>query len=679
MRKLLLAILAILIIGNCALILGAAVFLTSQLAFVAVPVVTARNVVTEAPTAGAVAQVPRPALQLTPTRPSPTAVSAALQTPPADPPDTLSLLMSAQAAAYDRLRLAQEYQGAVANHATPAAPRRYQIGDKETFWVNRDLQKDTVRVTATLRYMNNVVYMWVEDGERVNDADLRASADYFASKIYPTNRKYLGSEPNPGIDNDPRLHILNTHFSAAGYFSPLDVLPAEVYSHSNEKEMFYINNGALHPGSDLYNSVLAHEFAHMLHHNQNLRGEASWVTEGFGDLGIELNGYETGHTQSFAEDPDLQLTAWDVTPGASIPHYGAAYLFLSYQLNRFGVDYIRDLFSSNQNGIASFEYVLAKYAPGIHFDDVFADWVVANFINAASLGKRYSYGTGELGIRPTAGYSRYPAQGSDTVHQYGTDYIQLLPQGRDVTFTFDGSDTVRVIPTDPHSGKRMWWSGRTDASDSKLTRAFDLTGVKSATLKFWTWYSIEDDWDYAYISASTDGGKTWKTLKGNTTTDRDPNAANLGNGFSCKSGAGCGKPDEPAQWIQEQVDLTPYAGKKILLRFEQVTDVVYAAPGLAVDDIEIPEIGFKDDAENGDNGWITEGFSRMDNVLPQKFIVQAIEFAATPRVVQIPLDANNRGTYATKGFGTEVSRVVITVSGSTPITWELADYQYQIQ
>ncbi|HZQ05125.1 MAG TPA: hypothetical protein VFD70_01005, partial [Anaerolineae bacterium] len=132
-------------------------------------------------------------------------------------------------------------------------------------------------------------------------------------------------------------------------------------------------------------------------------------------------------------------------------------------------------------------------------------------------------------------------------------------------------------------------------------------------------------------------------------------------------------------WIQEQMDLTPYVGQKILLRFEQITDEVYAAPGLAIDDIEIPEIGFKDDVENGDNGWTAAGFSRIDNVLPQHFIVQAIEYGATPKVVSIPLDAQNRGTYTTHGFGKDISRVVITVSGSTPVTWEEAEYQYQIQ
>lgn len=592
----------------------------------------------------------------------------------------LRALQSIQFPPNDRIRLSQEFKGVTTTLATPTAPKQYHVGDKETFWVNRDMQSQNEKITATLRYMNNVAYMWVEDGERVDDGALKQSADVFANKIYPTNRKYLGSEANPGVDNDPRLHILNTRFkNASGYFSQSDTLPLSVNRYSNEKEMFYINTRSLHPGTPAYDSTLAHEFAHMIHRNQNERGEASWITEGFGDLGIELNGYPPGHEVSFANDPDLQLNAWASPPGLTIPHYGAAYLFMSYQLNRFGVNYLHDIFSTNTTGIATIQHALDKDEPGMTFDTLFADWVVANFISAPELGSRYNYGAGNLDIRPTVGYNSYPVQASDTVHQYGTDYIQLLPHGQDVTFTFDGAQTVRAIPTDPFSGKYIWWSGRTDFSDSQLTHAFDLRTVQKATLKFQTWYDLEQDYDYAYVSISTDGGKSWHTLKGNTTTDSDPNAANYGNAFNCKSQAGCNNADAQPGWIQETMDLTPYVGNQVLIRFQQITDEVYTASGFAIDNIEIPEIGFSDNVENHDSGWQAQGFARTDNTLPQHFIVQAIEFGATPHVVPVQLDAHNHGTYTTAGFGQNLSRVVIAVSASTPVTWETTDYRYQIQ
>lgn len=676
MRKLLLAIIAILAIVICGVLIAVGSTLFWRTAETAAqqnpsaPILVANN---SSPTRPSISNTPRPTRTTAPT------VEGSTATPNSDA-STLDILTALNFPSNDRVRLSQEYKGIVASLATPAAPKRYQVGDKETFWINRDMQKQNEQLTATLRYMNDVVYMWVEDGQRVDDGALKRSADVFANKIYPTNREVLGSEANPGVDNDPRLHILNAEFdNAAGYFSQSDTLPTAVNRQSNNKEMFYINTEALRPGTDTYDSVLAHEFAHMIHRNQNERGDSSWITEGFGDLGIELNGYSAGHEQSFAQDPDLQLNAWDSQPGLSIPHYGAAYLFMSYQLNRFGKEYIRDVFSTETTGIATIQHALDKHNTGLTFDDLFADWVVANIVDSPQLGARYNYGTGDQGIRPTNSVNQFPASSTETVHQYGTDYLQLLPNGQDVTFSFDGSDTVRAVPTDPYSGSFMWWSGRTDFSDAMMTREFDLTAVKNATLNFRTWYDLEPDYDYGYASISTDGGKTWQTLKGNTTTTNDPNAANYGNAFNCKSDAGCGNPQAQAEWIEEVIDLTPYAGQKVLIRFQQITDEVYAAPGFAIDDISIPEIGFFDDAENGDNGWVSEGFARIDNILPQHFIVQAIELGANPRVVPVTLDSENRGTYSSADAASDVNRIIIAVSGSTPVTWETAEYQYQVQ
>lgn len=592
--------------------------------------------------------------------------------------DTLEKLLALDIPKNDRLKLSAEYRGVDTRFATPSAPRAYKVGDKESFWVTRDLEGSYEFITATLRYITPHVYVWLEDGEQAADRDLQKSADTFENKIYPTNRRLLGSEATPGIDNDPHVFILNLKLSGriAGYFWSPDTLPAYVNRHSNEHEMFYMNIRGVKPGTDYYASVLAHEFAHMIHDNQNLRGEGSWITEGFGELAIELNGMSVDHSNAFAPNPDLQLNAWSEL---SSPHYAASYLFLSYLRNRFGDDFIRDLISSNTHDWNTVQAALDKHAPGLRYDDVFADWVVANYINDGSQGSRYAYLPDSLNLRPTLGYAKYPVQDVGNVNQYGTDYLQLLPSNGEVTFNFDGSDTVRAIPTNPHSGKYLWWSTRTDNSDTRLTREFDLTNVGRATLEFWGWYDIEDNWDYAYVSVSTDDGNHWTSLKGNTTNDTNPIGANYGNGLTCKSDVGCGKDTAVPTWVRETMDLTPFAGKKILLRFQYLTDEVYARAGLALDDIQIPEIGFSDDAESGDNGWHAEGFARIDNVLPQRFIVQAIEFRDTPHVVQIALDENNRGMYRTQGFGQDLSRVIIVISGNTPITWERADYSFAIQ
>jgi bacillopeptidase F (M6 metalloprotease family) len=168
--------------------------------------------------------------------------------------------------------------------------------------------------------------------------------------------------------------------------------------------------------------------------------------------------------------------------------------------------------------------------------------------------------------------------------------------------------------------------------DSRLTRAVDMTKATTPKLTFWTWYEIEKDYDYGYVAVSTDGGQRWTTLRTEATTADDPNGNNLGNGMTGKSGGG----SKPA-WVKQTADLGPYAGKKVLLRFEYVTDGALNFDGLAIDDIAIPEIGFSDDAEK-DSGWTANGFIRSSNVVRQRYIVQVLRFGATPTIERHVVD-----------------------------------------
>ena len=194
--------------------------------------------------------------------------------------------------------------------------------------------------------------------------------------------------------------------------------------------------------------------------------------------------------------------------------------------------------------------------------------------------------------------SRRPGTSGDgTVHQFAADYIEVDEPG---TFAFDGAETVPLLADQPHSGSGQWWSARGDSIDTTLTREVDLTGVDSATLHFWTWFDIEKWYDYGYVEVSTDGGETWQVLPGRQTTEEDPVRQAYGPGYTGKSGGG----DTP-EWVEESIDLSAFAGQKVLLRFEYVTDGGLNTPGWAIDDVSIPEIGLSDDAES-DGDWTVE-------------------------------------------------------------------------
>lgn len=75
-------------------------------------------------------------------------------------------------------------------------------------------------------------------------------------------------------------------------------------------------------------------------------------------------------------------------------------------------------------------------------------------------------------------------------------------------------------------------------------------------------------------------------------------------------------------WMPQSVDLSAYAGKEILLRFEVVTLPGYDTAGLAVDNLEIAEVNFADGGDAVDD-WAFEGFSAVTNAVQQPYIVQA--------------------------------------------------------
>ncbi len=87
-------------------------------------------------------------------------------------------------------------------------------------------------------------------------------------------------------------------------------------------------------------------------------------------------------------------------------------------------------------------------------------------------------------------------------------------------------------------------------------------------------------------------------------------------------------PSDPI-WTQQEINLTAYAGKQIVLRFDYVSADDKPDKGIAIDNIAISEIGFKDDAESGVQGWTLNGWQQIDNVVPQRYVVQYALFGGT--------------------------------------------------
>ena len=565
----------------------------------------------------------------------------------------------------------------VVNATTP----HYDVGDRLEFWVHDLSANQDFAITAELVHKTNVAYAWVEVDQPADVDVIRTAVDRFSRQAYPAETAYFGNEWKPGVDNDPRLHILHaTGLGAgiAGYYSSADEYSRLAQGYSNEKEMFYINLSWLNETSDYtyYETVLAHEFQHMIHWYRD-RNEETWVNEGLSEYAQVVAGYaaDNGFAVDFANAPDTQLTMWGEDQGDNATHYGASFLFTAYFAQRFGVDPTRALVAHPANGIAGYNAILAGAGSPYSFDDVFADWLVANYADdpyALALDGVYGYRDVEQDApRLDERHRAYPtAARKTTVANYGADYISLEGRG-DLTVHFTGATATQLADLDPYSGEMVWWGLRGDDINTRLTRRFDLSTLAAGapiTMTAALWWNIEDDYDFGYVAASRDG-RTWSVVPGPAAT-RGVNADNArGPGYTGHSDG----------WQVETFDLSDFAGGPVWLRFEYVTDDAVNTQGWFVDDVAIPALGYVADFEQGPDGWESEGWLLTDNHLTQRWLVQllTLEDRRLTEVARITVGADGRAAFDVPGVGRGRTAVVV-ISGLAPATTEPAAYEYWI-
>jgi hypothetical protein len=268
-----------------------------------------------------------------------------------------------------------------------------------------------------------------------------------------------------------------------------------------------------------------------------------------------------------------------------------------------------------------------------------------------------------------------PADFDATVHQYAADYYEL-PSGEGINIDFAGAPTVPLLGSPAPSGEQFWYAQRANASNPRLTRAFDLRGTDTATLQYQVYADIEPGYDFAYVAVSTDGGQRWQGLtadgmQGLAPVD-DPSDVALAERFYT---------GRTRRWLAETVDLTPYAGQEILLRFEYVTDPIKTFGGFALDDIAIPEIGFTDDAETSGGGWLAEGFTRATAELPQAWQLQLITFDGDgrPTVARLPVSAAGELFLYPYDALPGARRPILIVSATAPETLQVATYRLGVR
>lgn len=566
-------------------------------------------------------------------------------------------------------------------------PQNYAVGDREDFWVSNLDTNTQSQITAELIYKTDEVYAWVEVDQEFDLRNISRSIDTFSEESVPRVREFFGSEWSPGVDGDERLHILHATSMGsrvAGYYSSADQFSRLANEYSNQKEMFYISLEWLNRSRDYqyYETVLAHEFQHMIHW-YNDRNEETWVNEGMSELAQEIAGYppDTGFATIFASVPDTQLNTWSDGSSGNGEHYGSSYLFMAYLLQRFGEDATKAVVAHAANGVLGIPLALQEVGFDFSFEELFADWVVANYVDDPdALGEPGRFGYQQLSAPEPALdeiHRRFPVDEQEsTVRNFGADYIALRGNG-DITLYFEGETEARLADITAYSGEWMWWSNRADDSNSRLTRAFDFTEVEPGDpieMEIRMWFDIETDYDYGYVVVSRDGEK-WTILPGQQTTTENPSGNSFGHAYTDLSQGASGAP----VWITERFDLSDYVGETVFVRLEYVTDDAVNEPGWFVDDIRIDAIDYVTDFEDGADGWESEGWLLTDNRLDQHWLLQVMILDGDELVDVHRVDVNDEGETSVNisSLGSNDEAILI-ISGMTPFTTEVATYRYWI-
>lgn len=583
---------------------------------------------------------------------------------------TYQALLDTELPAVDRADLAYRLQGVVHTPQTILSEPLRQLGDSQVFRIALVASGGIGEIEADLRSIGEHVYIWIQSGLFTDEAVLTTLTTRFDAEVYDFVRGLWGSEPSLGIDGDSRIHIVITdqlRRGTGGYFSARNAYAAEIAPNSNEMDMMVLNAHILSPQFLVAGiNTAAHEFQHMIHHF-NDTNEDNWLNEGFSNLTEHLLGFDGADfvLESFFDNPHTSLTHWGLGTNISA-EYGAGAAFLIYLHDRYGLDAVQVIASDTANSLQSVDNTLLARGEA-SVDIIFADWVLANLLRDTQ--SIYGYRSlPDIDNVSLVSYSTtYPQNITHELGQYGTHYYAYSNLGDNFSISITMNETIGLTPINAASGRSMWYSQRGDNSNSRLTRAFDLREVDNAELNFDIWYDLETAWDYAYVTVSRDGGRSWEMQATDLMIYANPNERAYGVGYTGQSN----------QWLTDTLSLDAYVGEEILVRFEMVTDDAINHAGVALDNMRLDAIGYASDLENDTSGWVSEGWIHSDNRLPQRAWLQIVEFTDTTPIIHRVLV---EGIYDWElNLNEATTAIVVAISPFAPMTNERATYTLQVE
>ncbi|HGE71218.1 TPA: hypothetical protein ENX78_10310, partial [Candidatus Poribacteria bacterium] len=231
----------------------------------------------------------------------------------------------------------------------------FRIGDTKQFYTLNMTNYTQQILDASCLLVTDKAYIFVDKNLSVEQAKLNSLAESF-EKIYDAITKQFGPPPFR-VSNDPRIYLLifdiidgvrPNGVMLLGYFSPIDQfknaeIPRWIRQKSNEANMLYIDSASLNAKNVNVESVIAHEFTHLIQWARDPE-ESTWVNEGLAVFVENMLGYNVkDRISAYQANPIVSLRNWE----DKVENYGLAYLFFAYISERFGgLPIITDIFKN---------------------------------------------------------------------------------------------------------------------------------------------------------------------------------------------------------------------------------------------------------------------------------------------------------------------------------------------
>jgi hypothetical protein len=373
---------------------------------------------------------------------------------------------------------------------------QYEVGDSLLFYTYNYKTNSFDKTMALCRFKGNNTYIFVGKDEwgteKVTDTHIQAFHQGFdvstpAGSVNPAVgirqnvEDTFGKAPNKTGDGYVYILIYDiketteTPSYTAGYFMPNDQTDG---SFSNRKDLLYIDCSPGNPGSSRTLAIIAHEFQHLIHYGADRDEDngGTWVNEGASEYASVVCGYSLRSPTKYLRNPARSLLTFDYDDETLIDYEKVA-LWTYYLGDHYGPTLIGEIVRQPENSVAGVRAALLKKGISQSFEEIYANFVLANYLDNNRLHPQGYYGYKKITmplVTPSAEYSSYPV----------STKIKDLASYAGQYFRFSGQDSTARLTVASTAKEQMKTLIINCGSDTTIEQlVFDANGETTKSLR----------------------------------------------------------------------------------------------------------------------------------------------------------------------------------------------------